>query len=118
MPKTCTRLTEAKRYQIYEGVAEKRSPREITSLINTHHSVASSTRGPIIGRVGKEPLIAHIPGKQAKVVKDAISKLLESEKAHFQSLGFDRGKAFAYHAQIKEAPGVCRAQPFVAVKKC
>ena len=32
MSKTYTRLTEDERYQIYEGVAEKRSHREIATL--------------------------------------------------------------------------------------
>ncbi len=34
MSKTYTRLTEEERYQIYEGVTEKRSHREIARLIN------------------------------------------------------------------------------------
>lgn len=41
MPKTYTRLTEDERYQIYEGVTEKRSHREIATLINKHHSAVS-----------------------------------------------------------------------------
>ena len=41
MPKTYTRLTEDERYQIYEGVTERRSHREIASLINKHHSAVS-----------------------------------------------------------------------------
>ena len=41
MPKTYTRLTEDERYQIYEGVTEKRSHREIAVLINKHHSTVS-----------------------------------------------------------------------------
>jgi len=41
MPKTYTRLTEDERYQIYEGVTEKRPHREIASLINRHHSTVS-----------------------------------------------------------------------------
>lgn len=41
MPKTYTRLTEDERYQIYEGVTEKRSHREIAGLINKHHSRVS-----------------------------------------------------------------------------
>mgnify|MGYP005641407605 CR=1 FL=1 len=38
MPETYTRLTEEERYQIYEGVTEKRSHRKIATLINKHHS--------------------------------------------------------------------------------
>jgi IS30 family transposase len=41
MPKTYTRLTEDERYQIYEGVTEKRSHREIALLVNKHHSTVS-----------------------------------------------------------------------------
>jgi transposase, IS30 family len=41
MPKTYTRLTEDERYQIYEGVTEKRSHREIALLLNKHHSTVS-----------------------------------------------------------------------------
>lgn len=41
MPKTYTRLTEDERYQIYEGVTEKRSHREIATMINKHHSTVS-----------------------------------------------------------------------------
>lgn len=42
MPKTYTRLTEDERYQIYEGVTEKRSHREIARLISKHHSAVSN----------------------------------------------------------------------------
>jgi len=41
MPETYTRLTEEERYQIYEGVTEKRSHRKIATLINKHHSTVS-----------------------------------------------------------------------------
>jgi len=41
MPKTYTRLTEEERYQIYEGVTEKYSHREIAAQINKHHSTVS-----------------------------------------------------------------------------
>jgi IS30 family transposase len=41
MPKTYTRLTEDERYQIYEGVTEKSSHREIAALINKHHGTVS-----------------------------------------------------------------------------
>jgi IS30 family transposase len=39
MPKTYTRPTEDERYQVYEGVTEKRSYREIAILINKHHGI-------------------------------------------------------------------------------
>lgn len=42
MPKAYTRLTEDERYQIYEGVTEKRSHREIAIQINKHHSTVSN----------------------------------------------------------------------------
>jgi hypothetical protein len=38
MSKLYTRLTEDERYQIYEGVTEKRSHREIAIQIKKHHS--------------------------------------------------------------------------------
>jgi hypothetical protein len=41
MPKTYTRLTEEERYQIYGGVTEKWSHREIAALIAKHHSTVS-----------------------------------------------------------------------------
>jgi IS30 family transposase len=54
-------------------------------------------------RVSKKTLIAHAPSKHAKVVTEAIVKLLLPEKAHLHTITFDNGKEFAYHAQIKEA---------------
>jgi IS30 family transposase len=41
MPKTYTRLTEGERYQIYEGVTDKRSHRVIAALISKHHSTVT-----------------------------------------------------------------------------
>jgi IS30 family transposase len=41
MPESYTRLTKDERYQIYEGVTEKRSHREIAVLINKYHSTVS-----------------------------------------------------------------------------
>jgi len=247
MPKTYTRLTEEERYQIYEGVTEKYSHREIAAQINKHHSTVSreikrntglrgyrpkqaqekaqnrhqnkprhikltpeiqsliaenihhewspdqiqgrlrseglpmvcattiygfiqqdkasggnlhkhlrhrkpykrrtgspEARGQIIGRVSiderppivdekvrigdweadtvigkghkgvlvtladrvsKKTLIAHAPSKHAEVVKDAIIRLLESEKKYLHTITFDNGKEFSYHAQIKERLG-------------
>jgi IS30 family transposase len=247
MPKTYTRLTEDERYQIYEGVTQQLSHREIATLINKHHSTVSNevkrnaglrgyrprqaqekslrrqhnkhrhikltpevqsliadnikhqwspdqiqgrlrseglpmvcattiygfiqqdkasggnlythlrhrkrykrrtgspdTRGQIIGRisiderpsivdkkirlgdweadtvigkghkgvlvtlaerVSKKTLIAHVPSKHAEVVKDAIVKLLQSEKKQLHTITFDNGKEFAYHAQIKKELG-------------
>jgi IS30 family transposase len=56
-------------------------------------------------RVSKKTLIAHVPSKHAEVVTNAIIKLLLPEKEHLQTITFDNGKEFAYHAQIKEALG-------------
>jgi hypothetical protein len=59
MPKTCTRLTEDERYQIYEGVTGKRLHREIATLINTHHSTVSNEvkpKGPMPFSVAKGSL--------------------------------------------------------------
>jgi IS30 family transposase len=56
-------------------------------------------------RVSKKTLIAHAPSKHAEVVKDAIIKLLQSEKKHLHTITFDNGKEFAYHAQVKMALG-------------
>ena len=56
-------------------------------------------------RVSKKTLIAHVPSKHAEIVKDAIIKMLQSEKQHLHTITFDNGKEFAYHAQIKEALG-------------
>jgi IS30 family transposase len=41
MSKTSTRLIEDERYQIYEGVTEKRSHREIALIVSKHHSSVS-----------------------------------------------------------------------------
>jgi len=54
-------------------------------------------------RVSKKTLIAAVPSKHAEVVKDAIIRLLLSEKQHLHTITFDNGKEFAYHAKIKEA---------------
>ena len=56
-------------------------------------------------RVSKKTLIAHVPSKHAEVVKDAIIRLLKSEKAYLHTITFDNGKEFAYHAKLKEALG-------------
>jgi len=41
MPTAYTRLTEDERYQIYEAVTQKKSHREIATLIDKHHSTIS-----------------------------------------------------------------------------
>ena len=75
---------------------------EVDTVIGKGHQGVLVT---LAERVSKKTLIAHVSSQQAKGVKDAIIKLLESEKAHLQTLTFDNGKEFAYHAQIKEALG-------------
>lgn len=54
-------------------------------------------------RVSKKTLIAAVPSKHAEVVTAAIIRLLLPEKAHLETITFDNGKEFAYHAQIEEA---------------
>jgi IS30 family transposase len=56
-------------------------------------------------RVSKKTLIAQVPSKHAEVVKNAIIKLLQSEKKHLHTITFDNGKEFAYHTQVKKALG-------------
>jgi IS30 family transposase len=59
MPKTYTRLTEDQRYQIYEGVTDKLSHREIATLINKHHSTVSNEVKRNKGLRGYRPKQAH-----------------------------------------------------------
>jgi IS30 family transposase len=54
-------------------------------------------------RVSKKTLIANVSSKHAEVVKDAMIKLLQSEKKHLHTITFDNGKEFAYHAQVMMA---------------
>ena len=64
MSKTHTRLTEDERYQIYEGVTDKRSHREIASLINRHHSTVSREIKRNTGFRGYRPNQANVKAKQ------------------------------------------------------
>ena len=59
MPETYTRLTEEERYQIYEGVTEKRSHRKIATLINKHHSTVSKEVKRNTGLRGYRPFVAQ-----------------------------------------------------------
>ena len=59
MSKAYTRLTEEERYQIYEGLTEKRSHREIASLINRHHSAVSKEIKRNTGFRGYRPRQDH-----------------------------------------------------------
>lgn len=56
-------------------------------------------------RVSEKTLIADVPSKHAEGVTAAIIKLLLPEKEQLQTITFDNGKEFAYHAQIKKALG-------------
>ena len=70
--------------------------------------IGKSHKGVLVtlaDRVSKKTLIACVPSKHAEIVKDAIIKLLKSEKAYLHTITFDNGKEFAYHAKLKKALG-------------
>jgi IS30 family transposase len=70
--------------------------------------IGKSHKGVLVtlaDRVSKKTLIAYVPSKHAEIVKDAIIKLLKSEKAYLHTITFDNGKEFAYHAKLKKALG-------------
>jgi IS30 family transposase len=75
MPETYTRLTEEERYQIYEGVTEKRSHREIATLINRHHSTVSNEVKRNIGLRGYRPRQAQEKAQQRHQSKSRNRKL-------------------------------------------
>jgi IS30 family transposase len=75
MPKTYTRLTEEERYQIYEGVTEKRSHRKIATLINKHHSTVSNEVKRNTGLRGYRPRQAQEKARQRHQSKPRHSKL-------------------------------------------
>jgi IS30 family transposase len=75
MPKTYTRLTEDERYQIYEGVTEKRSHREIATLINKHHSTVSKEVKRNTGLRGYRPRQAQRKAQQRHHLKPRYRKL-------------------------------------------
>lgn len=75
MPKTYTRLTEDERYQIYEGVTEKRSHREIGILINKHHSAVSREVERNTGLRGYRPKQAQERAQQRHRNKPRYRKL-------------------------------------------
>lgn len=75
MPKTYTRLTEDERYQIYEGVTEKRSHREIAELINKHHSTVSREVVRNTGLRGYRPRQAQENAQQRHQNKPRCIKL-------------------------------------------
>lgn len=75
MPKTYTRLTEDERYQIYEGVTEKRSHREIATLISKHHSTVSSEIKRNTGLRGYRPKQAQDKAQQRQYNKYRQIKL-------------------------------------------
>jgi IS30 family transposase len=75
MSKTYTRLTEDERYQIYEGVTEKRSHRQIATLINKHHSVVSKEVKRNTGLRGYRPKQAQAKAQQRYQNKPRHRKL-------------------------------------------
>jgi IS30 family transposase len=77
MPKTYTRLTEEERYQIYEGVTEKRSHREIAALINKHHSTVSREVIRNKGLRGYRPKQAQEKAQKSHQNKLRFRKLTE-----------------------------------------
>jgi len=81
MPKTYTRLTEEERYQIYEGVTEKRSHREIATLINKHHSAVSREVKRNTGLRGYRPKQAQEKARQRHQNKPRYRKLTPDVQA-------------------------------------
>ena len=75
MPETYTRLTEEERYQIYEGVTEKRSHREIATLMNRHHSTVSNEVKRNTGLRGYRPKQAQEKAHQRHKNKRRYRKL-------------------------------------------
>jgi IS30 family transposase len=75
MPETYTRLTEEERYQIYEGVTEKRSHREIATIINKHHSTVSKEVKRNTGLRGYRPRQAQEVAQQRHQHKPRHIKL-------------------------------------------
>ncbi|MCK5893919.1 MAG: IS30 family transposase [Endozoicomonadaceae bacterium] len=75
MSKTYTRLTEDERYQIYEGVTEKLSHREIARLINKHHSTVSKEVKRNIGLRGYRPKQAQEKSQHRLLTKPRHIKL-------------------------------------------
>jgi IS30 family transposase len=75
MPKTYTRLTEDERYQIYEGVTEKRSHREIALLVNKHNTTVSREVDRNTGLHGYRPKQAQQKAYQRNQNKPRYIKL-------------------------------------------
>ena len=81
MPKTYTRLTEDERYQIYEGVTERLSHREISVLINKHHSTVSREVQRNRGLRGYRPKQAQEAARQRCQLKPRHQKLTPAIQA-------------------------------------
>jgi IS30 family transposase len=81
MPETYTRLTEEERYQIYEGVTEKRSHREIATLINKHHCTVSKEVKRNTGLRGYRPRQAQEVAQQRHKNKPKHIKLTADVQA-------------------------------------
>ena len=110
MPKAYTRLTEDERYQIYEGVTEKRSHREIALLVNKYHSTVSREVDRNTGLRGYRPKQAqekayqrnrdkprHI--KLTTDVQQVISENIKREWSPDQIKGRLKRKAFPWSVQ-------------------
>ena len=88
MPETYTRLTEEERYQIYEGVTEKRSHREIADMLNKHHSTISrevkrnkGLRGYRPKQAQEKSLLRHMnKPRYIKLTPDVQSLITENIK--------------------------------------
>jgi transposase, IS30 family len=81
MPETYSRLTEDERYQIYEGITEKRSHRKIASLINKHHSTVSNEVKRNKGLRGYRPKQAQEVAQQRQKNKPRHIKLTTDVQA-------------------------------------
>lgn len=80
MPETYTRLSEEERYQIYEGITEKRSHRKIATLINKHHSTVSNEVKRNTGLRGYRPKQAQEIAQQRHKNKSRHIKLTADVK--------------------------------------
>jgi IS30 family transposase len=75
MPETYTYLTEEQRYQIYEGLIDKLSHREIAQKIRKHHSCMSREISRNKGLKGYRPRQAQSFAEQRKEEKPRYIKL-------------------------------------------
>ena len=81
MPETYTRLTEEERYQIYEGVTERLSHRDIAALIHKHHSTVSREVTRNTGLRGYRPKQAQEKAQRRHQDKPRHRKLTPAVQA-------------------------------------